>query len=95
MSAKRRLKIEERAEYGKTASSQIRIKGQWLTRAGFPPGASVAIGGRLVALCSNGSKQRDELTPLCSQWIDLPAGSFKDSGTSVNVAMIVIEKESA
>lgn len=43
------MKIEERAEYGKTASSQIRIKGQWLTKAGFPPGAAVEL-----TVCSPG-----------------------------------------
>jgi len=40
----RKLKIEPfdpQGDYGKTAHSQIRIKGQWLTAAGFPPGASV------------------------------------------------------
>ena len=46
---KRRLKIEERSEYGKTTSSMIRIKGQWLTKAGFPPGASVEL-----TVCSPG-----------------------------------------
>jgi len=46
---KRRLKIEERVEYGKTSSSMIRIKGQWLAKAGFPPGASVEL-----TVCSPG-----------------------------------------
>lgn len=48
-------------------------------------------GGRLVALCANGPKQREALEPLCSKWTDLPAGSFKEAGTNVNVAMVVID----
>lgn len=52
----------------------------------------LADGGRLVALCANGPKQREALEPLCDSWTDLEPGSFKESGTGVNVAMIVIEK---
>ena len=48
-------------------------------------------GGRLVAICANGPRQRDELGELCTDWIDLPAGSFKEQGTNVNAAIVVID----
>jgi protein-L-isoaspartate O-methyltransferase len=52
-------------------------------------------GGRLVALCANGSRQREILKPLAENsggwWEDLPAGTFKEQGTGVNVALLVIE----
>lgn len=54
-------------------------------------------GGRLVALCANGPRQREKLMPLVEQsggtWEHLPAGTFKESGTNVNAALIVIEKK--
>lgn len=49
-------------------------------------------GGRLVAICANGPRQQEELKPLASDWIDLPEGTFKDQGTNVNTALLVIEK---
>ena len=52
----------------------------------------LADGGRLVSLCANGPKQRAKLMPIADQWIELPAGSFKAEGTSVNVAIVVINK---
>ena len=48
-------------------------------------------GGRLVALCANGPRQRDQLMPLCQLWEDLPAGTFAAQGTMVNVALLIIE----
>ncbi|WBU32344.1 DUF3560 domain-containing protein [Rhodopseudomonas palustris] len=48
-------------------------------------------GGRLVAICANGPRQRARLMPIASTWRDLPAGSFKSSGTMVNAALLVIE----
>ena len=52
-------------------------------------------GGRLVALCANGPRQRDQLKPLAEEsggwWEDLPAGTFKNAGTNVNTAILVIE----
>jgi protein-L-isoaspartate O-methyltransferase len=48
-------------------------------------------GGRLVALCANGPRQQAQLRPLASEWRELPAGSFLESGTSVNVAMLAID----
>ncbi|PYQ57641.1 MAG: SAM-dependent methyltransferase [Acidobacteria bacterium] len=47
-------------------------------------------GGVLVALCANGSRQRNALQPLADLWEDLPPGSFKEAGTGVNVALLVI-----
>ncbi len=47
-------------------------------------------GGVLVALCANGPRQRETLKPLADSWEDLRAGSFRASGTSVNVALLVI-----
>lgn len=52
----------------------------------------LADGGRLVAICANGPRQREELEPLCDEWHDLEPGTFKESGTMVNAAMIVINK---
>ena len=48
-------------------------------------------GGRLVAVVANGPRQRERLLPIASAWIDLPAGSFEDQGTSVNAAIVVIQ----
>lgn len=36
------------------------------------------------------SRQREQLKQLCATWEALPAGSFKESGTEVNAALIVI-----
>lgn len=48
-------------------------------------------GGRLVAICANGSRQQDKLMPLATLWEDLPAGTFKAEGTAVNTALLVID----
>jgi methylase of polypeptide subunit release factors len=54
----------------------------------------LADGGRLVALCANGPRQREILKPMAEEsggwWEDLPAGSFAEQGTNVNVAMLLI-----
>lgn len=47
-------------------------------------------GGRLVAICANGPRQREKLMPIASEWHDLPAGTFAESGTMVNSALLVI-----
>jgi predicted RNA methylase len=51
-------------------------------------------GGRLVALCANGPRQRETLKPMAEDsggwWEDLPAGTFKEQGTGVNVALLLI-----
>lgn len=49
-------------------------------------------GGRLVALCANGPRQREEFMDMAEHWEDLPAGSFAQQGTGVNVAMMVLVK---
>ena len=49
-------------------------------------------GGRLVALCANGPRQREKLQPIASYWEDLPEGTFKSQGTGVNVALLMMEK---
>lgn len=51
----------------------------------------LAPGGRLVAFCAAGPKQRAKLQPIANQWIDLPAGSFKESYTNVAAAIVVFE----
>jgi protein-L-isoaspartate O-methyltransferase len=48
-------------------------------------------GGRLVAICADGPRQRERLRPLASKWRSLPAGTFKESGTMVNAALLVID----
>lgn len=48
-------------------------------------------GGKLVAICANGSRQRAALKPLGTEWIDLPAGAFRESHTSVATAIVVID----
>ena len=47
-------------------------------------------GGVLVALCANGSRQQEALKPLAEHWEVLPEGSFKEAGTNVNVALMII-----
>lgn len=53
-------------------------------------------GGRLVAICANGPRQRDQLMPLVEacggSWEDLPADTFKDEGTRVNTALLMLIK---
>jgi 16S rRNA G1207 methylase RsmC len=53
-------------------------------------------GGRLVALCANGSRQRETLKPLAENsggsWEDLPDGAFKASGTGISTRLVVIER---
>lgn len=48
-------------------------------------------GGRLVALCANGSRQREAFKNIADYWEDLPDGSFKNQGTNVNVAIFMIK----
>lgn len=49
-------------------------------------------GGRLVAICANSEKSSKALKHLALEWINLGSGAFKDSGTEVNTAMVVIGK---
>jgi hypothetical protein len=48
-------------------------------------------GGRLVALCAAGPRQTEKLKPLAASWETLPAGTFEESGTNVNAALLVID----
>lgn len=48
-------------------------------------------GGRLVAICADGPRQRAALMPLADLWEDLPQGTFKNQGTNVNTALVVIQ----
>ena len=50
-------------------------------------------GGRCVAIVANGPRQQDQLKPMASQWIDLPAGTFAEQGTNVNAAIAVFEAD--
>ena len=49
-------------------------------------------GGRLVAICGNGPRQREQLQSLADEWHDLPAKTFAEEGTNVNAALIVCNK---
>ena len=49
-------------------------------------------GGRLVSVVANGPRQAKKLKPLATEWIDLPAESFKSAGTNVNAAIVVIDR---
>jgi protein-L-isoaspartate O-methyltransferase len=51
--------------------------------------------GVLVALCANGPRQREAFMDMADYWEDLPAGSFENQGTGVNVALMVIRHEVA
>jgi phospholipid N-methyltransferase len=49
-------------------------------------------GGRLVALCANGPRQQEAFKNRADHWEVLEPGSFKEQGTNVNVALLVINK---
>ena len=48
-------------------------------------------GGRLVAVCANGPRQREAFRATAAEWIDLEPGTFLESGTGVNAALVVLE----
>src|SRR5205085_10643498 len=48
-------------------------------------------GGRLVAVVTNGPRQRDRLGPIAAEWIDLPDGTFKEQGTAVRTAIVLVD----
>ena len=52
----------------------------------------LAKGGRLVAVCADGPKQHEAFRDAGEYWEELPAGSFKASGTNVNTAVVVLNK---
>lgn len=49
-------------------------------------------GGRLVAICADGPRQREKLQPLADHWEELPADAFAHAGTNVRAALLVINK---
>lgn len=51
----------------------------------------LAPGGRLVSVCADGPRQREKLMEDATAWIDLPAGSFTESGTEVSTAIVVYD----
>jgi hypothetical protein len=51
-------------------------------------------GGKLAALCLNGTQREAQLKPMASQWIHLPVDSFKETGTRVDVVMMLITPQS-
>lgn len=50
-------------------------------------------GGKLVALCAAGPRQTEQLKPIADSWEVLPAGTFKESGTMVNVALMTYTRK--
>ena len=48
-------------------------------------------GGRLVALCADGPRQRAVFEQVATAYIPLEPGAFKEQGTNVNVAIVVID----
>jgi len=52
-------------------------------------------GGRLVALCANGPRQREKLQPLADSWEELPEGSFREEGTRVNAVLLTMNEAPA
>jgi predicted RNA methylase len=46
-------------------------------------------GGRLVSIVLAGNREHEALLPITDEWIDLPEGSFKSAGTSVNTAIVI------
>lgn len=51
----------------------------------------LAPGGRLVALCANGPKQRAGLQPIATTWTELPPSTFASEGTRVAAAIVTID----
>lgn len=52
--------------------------------------AKLKPGGRLVAICAGGPKQREWFESNEAEWSVLPAWSFKEQGTNANAAIVVI-----
>lgn len=46
--------------------------------------------GILVAICSDGPRQKTQLEPLTDYWEPLPEGSFKNQGTNVRTVLLTI-----
>ena len=52
-------------------------------------------GGRLVALCANGPRQRAAFLPIANKAEGLPADTFADQGTGVSALLLVIDARKA
>ncbi len=52
----------------------------------------LAPGGCIIAIAAGGPRQVAELQPIASYWEELPAGSFKQSGTGVSSVLMVINR---
>jgi 16S rRNA G966 N2-methylase RsmD len=48
--------------------------------------------GKLAAICMEGPHRDKALRPLASKWISLDPAAFKETGTHVQTAMLLIEK---
>jgi len=48
--------------------------------------------GKLAAICMEGPHREKALRPLASKWISLDPAAFKETGTHVQTAMLLIEK---
>jgi len=48
-------------------------------------------GGLLVAICANGPRQSEKLQSIAHTWEELPADTFKNSGTAVRTALLTIQ----
>jgi len=49
-------------------------------------------GGKLVAICANGPRQKDQLEPLADYWEELPEDTFKEAGTGVRTVLLTMTK---
>lgn len=52
----------------------------------------LAPGGRLIAICAGGPRQKQAFEECATFWEDLPDGTFKDEGTNVRTALLILEK---
>ena len=48
--------------------------------------------GRIVAICSPGPRQQKAIREFASQWIDVPSGTFAQSGTNVASVIAVFDE---
>lgn len=47
--------------------------------------------GLLVSIISNGPREQATLKPSAREWISLESGAFKESGTSIQTAIVIID----
>jgi hypothetical protein len=53
--------------------------------------ALLAPGSRPIAVVLDGPRQYEELGDVCTRWVELSAGSFREQGTNVNTAIVVLD----